>query len=185
MRILTWDLELRKPVDSLMGGWEAARAGEAGISALIIKDTETGRYHIYDDKRLDQAVDHLNEGELLVGFNSSDFDQGVLTGITGRQLTTPHYDILAEIWKSLGGHRQKGYKLDDVCQRTIKRGKSGAGRYATTLASLGLWGELFDYCLGDVHITAELFNHIVDHGWVAGPNDEKLDLAAPPTEEHA
>jgi len=183
MRILTWDLEIRKPVDSLMGGWEAARAGDAGISALVIKDTETGRYHIYDDKRLDQAVDHLNEADLLVGFNSSDFDTGVIEGITGRQIAPTQYDILSKIWEALG-KRRKGFKLDEVCQRTIKRGKSGAGRYATTLASLGHWGELFDYCLGDVHITAELFNHIVDNGWVLGPDDEKLELSAP-TEEHA
>lgn len=184
MRILTWDLEIEKPVESLEGGWDAARKGDAGISCLVIRDNETGRCHLYDKYRLDHAVDHLNEGDLLVGFNSASFDTGVLEGMTGRTIATPHYDILDQIWSTMP-RRQKGFKLDEVAQRTIGQGKSGSGRFATTLASLGHWAELFDYCMGDVHITALLYNHIVDNGWVLDPKEEKLWLPSPPSKEHA
>lgn len=184
MRILTWDLEILKPVESLPGGWSDVREGHAGISCLVVRDNETGRSHLYDQHTLDAAVDHLNSADLLVGFNSIGFDSAVLLGVTNRHIVAPQYDILAETWKALG-RRQKGWKLNDVCARTLGLSKSGTGEFATALAAAGRWAELFDYCMGDVHITAELFNHIVREGWILDPEGERLHLAAPGTEDLA
>lgn len=183
-KILCWDLEILKPVSSAAGGWEAARRGDCGISALVISDSQTERFHIYDQHDLDAAVDHLDEADLLVGFNTKSFDTEVVYGCTGRMPRAVQYDILDEIWRALP-IRTKGWKLDQVAERTLKLGKSGNGEFATALAAKGHWGKLFDYCLNDVHLTKMLFNHIIDMGHVIGPNEEKLILTPPRYEEYA
>lgn len=184
MRILTWDLEIEKPVESLSGGWTEAREGGAGISCLVVRDNETGRSHLYDKHTLDAAVDHLNEADLLVGYNSVSFDSAVLLGVTNRHICVPQYDILAKIWEALGS-RQKGWKLDDVASRTLGLHKSGKGIYATALWAQARYAELFDYCMGDVHITAAVFNHIVANGWILDPDGNHLHLDHPGTEDLA
>ena len=181
MRILTWDLEIKTPLEEVGGDWTRVRNGDAGISVLAVRDNETGRQHLYDTHTLDAAVDHLNEADLLVGFNSVGFDSCVLLGVTNRHLSVPHYDILAKIWEALGT-RQKGWKLDDVASRTIGLTKSGKGEYATALFAQGRFAELHDYCMGDVHITAALYNHIVVNGWVVGPEGDHLHLDQPGSE---
>ena len=179
-RILCWDLEISEPVSDKLGGWEAAKRGDCGISALVISDSETGRYHIYDRHTLDEAVDHLNSADLLVGYNTVDFDSRVIFGVTGRYITVPQYDILLEIWNELHD-RKKGYKLDQVAKATLGYGKSGNGEFATTLVKKKRWGDLFDYCLADVHLVQQLFDHIVDFGFIKGADGEKLHLNQPVT----
>lgn len=184
MKILVWDLEIEKPVGEIEGGWDAVRQGAAGISALVIYDSETGRYHIYDKHDLLAAVDHLNTADLAVGFNSIAFDSEVVFGVTGEYIRCPQYDILHEIWKALPS-RQTGFKLDDVAMRTIGAGKNSNGEFATALVKAGRWGRLFDYCLNDVHLTKELFNFIVQQGYVKAPDGSELYLQEPFPKEAA
>lgn len=183
-RILCWDLEIEKPVSDNPMGWEAARRGDLGISALVISDSETNRFHIYDKHDLDEAVDHLNSADILCGFNTHDFDANVVYGVTGRYLTVQHYDILAEIYKALK-EKRKGYKLEQVAQATLGHGKSGNGEFATALVAKKRWGRLFDYCLNDVHLCRELYNHIVDWGWIKGADGIDVFLEKPGVLEYA
>lgn len=183
-KIISWDLEIRDPVSDTEGGWDAARNGNCGISALVLFDSETDRYHIYGSDTLDEAVDHLNSADLLVGYNTLNFDCNVLFGVTGRYITVPQYDILAEIWNELGV-RRKGYKLDQVAQATIGIGKSGNGEFATALVAQNRWAELFDYCLGDVHLVRKLYDHIVDCGFIKGADGERLTLNKPVYPDYA
>ena len=182
-RVLTWDLEIRHPVHQV-GGWHSVRNGEAGVSILVIKDTETGRPHFYDDHNLDAALAHLNSADLLIGYNSIDFDTSVVQSITGECIIAPQYDILASIWSALPS-RHKGYKLTEVAERTLGRGKSGNGAFATTLVAEGRWADLVDYCANDVYLTAALYNHVIDKGWVLTPDGSELWLPEPPLKEHA
>jgi DEAD/DEAH box helicase domain-containing protein len=185
--IIVWDLEIEKNVDDMDGAstedrWAQVRAGEAGISCMVLYDSDTQRYHLYDKHNLDEGVDHLNGADLLVGYNTIAFDSEVVHGVTGRWVTAAQYDILHEIWRSLGTHR-KGFKLDEVAKRTIGLTKSAHGEGAPTLVKKGHWATLFDYCLNDVHLTKTLFNHIVAEESVLDKNDEPLFLARPWFEE--
>lgn len=177
-KLVAWDLEIKTPVQNCSDGWEGARRGDCGVSALVIWDSETGRPHIYDESTLEEAMDHLNGADLVVGYNTIGFDNEVMFGLTGRYITAPQYDVLYKIWEALPV-RTKGWKLDDVANRTIGEGKNNKGEYATALWADGRYGELFDYCLNDVQILRRLFNHIVDTGMVIGPDDSKLDLEPP------
>lgn len=173
MHIIIFDLEIATPIKN--NDWNAAKRGENGISSLVLWDSVTERYHLYDDFTFDKCVEHLNTADLLVGFNSLEFDTPCFQGYTGCILTPPQFDILQAIWQAVG-KRSKGWKLDDICQRTIGEGKSGTGEGAPKLFAEGRFGELFDYNLNDVYLTRKLYNHIVQFGTVVGPNSQPLQL---------
>ncbi len=183
-KILCWDLEIKTPVSDTEGGWEAARNGDCGISALVVSDSDTRRFHLYDEHTLDEAVDHLNSADLLVGFNTLEFDARVLWGVTGRYITIPQYDILSEIWNTIGV-RTKGFKLNEIALATLNLEKSGKGDFAPTLVAQGRYAELFDYCLNDVHLVRELYNHIQDLGWIRGAGGRQIELDRPVFAEYA
>lgn len=162
-RVITFDLEIAREVEN--GDWTAARTGALGLSALCLYDTRTERYHVYDALTLDDAVRHLELADLVVGFNSREFDKPCIEGIIGRRLELgAHCDLLAEVWRRVG--RKKGYKLSQICERTLGLEKNGSGASAPQLYAEGRYAELFDYCLNDVHITRMLYNHIIDHKYI-------------------
>lgn len=179
MRVIVFDIEIAKRVEDVPGGWNAARQGECGVSCVCLYDNQTNRYHVYDQHTIQQCIDHLNTADLLVSFNGIGFDIPALEGYAGAAITVEnHYDILAEIWKA-AGRKVKGYRLGDVGQRTVGLEKSDTGTHAPELYARGRWGELVDYCINDVHLTKELFNHIVEHGFVISPDEEEFFIEKP------
>lgn len=173
MHIIVWDLEIATPIKN--NDWEAAKRGENGISSLVCYDNVSERYHLYDDFTFPQCVEHLNSADLLVGFNSLEFDTPCFQGYTGCTLVPPQFDILQAVWQALGS-RKSGWKLDAIAQRTINEGKSGTGESAPKLYAEGRFGELFDYNLNDVYITRKLYNHIVSFGTLTRPDGKPLQL---------
>lgn len=172
MHILVWDLEVAKDVQ---GDWDAAKRGEKGVSSLVVYDNDTERYHLYDDYTFDTCAEHLNSADLLVGFNSVDFDTPCFQGYTGHDIIVPQFDILQAIWQALGTHKG-GYKLGQVCDRTLNLQKNNHGESAHKLYAEGRFGELFDYNLNDVYLTRKLFNHIVAFGTIVKPDGSALQL---------
>lgn len=184
MKILTFDLEIERPCDGTPEGWAAARKGELGVSVVAVWDSEFGRPFLYGPQDLQRCVNHLNSADKLVGFNSSEFDAPILESLSGVELEADHYDILAHVWSALGT-RKKGWKLNDIAQRTIGVGKDGRGAAAPILYAQGRYMELASYCIGDVWLTRELYNHIVDVGHILGPQGEELHLEQPIEGEYA
>lgn len=190
MRILFFDLETRLHASDLHpfdrdAGWAALRSGKGGISAIAIYDTKMGWPYLYDDHSIEAAVMHLESADAVVGFASKSFDVPVIEGIIGRKLAIPfHYDILEEMtstYAAWGGKRSKGdFTLDNVCKRTLGRGKIEHGSHAKALATEGRWGQLFNYCLDDVHLTYDLFNYIRDNNGFVRPDRGFLPMTLPP-----
>ena len=177
MRIIVFDIEISIPVEEVAGGWEAARRGECGVSAVVLWDSETDRYHIYGEENLEACIEHINCADLIVTFNGKNFDVPALEGFTGERIEVEHhYDILAEIWTALDAKRHKGWGLGKVAFRTIGKMKTDTGEHAPTLAREGRWATLFDYCLNDVALTKDLFEHIQQFGYVNDPDDMPLPL---------
>jgi len=173
MSIIIYDLEIATPIKD--DDWGAAKRGENGISSLVLYDSSSERYHLYDPHTIERAVDHLNTADLLVSFNGVEFDTPCLQGYTGMVVEPAQFDILQAIWQALG-KRSKGWKLGAVCERTLKLNKSGTGESAPKLYAEGRFGELFDYNLNDVYLTRKLYNHIVDFGTVIGPDSKAIQL---------
>mgnify|MGYP001593743352 CR=1 FL=1 len=177
MGIICYDIEIAEEVQ---GDWDAAKRGEKGVSSVVLYDSDTERYHLYDENTIDECMDHLNSADLLVGFNCEEFDKPCLQGYTGTLIIRPQFDILLSIWQALGGRRTKGWRLDNVCERTLNLRKNGNGESAPKLYAEGRFGELFDYNLNDVFLTRKLFNHIVAYGTVVGPDGLPLQLVEYP-----
>lgn len=176
MHFVVFDTEIALPVESCPKGWEGARRGDCGLSACVIWDSITQRYHIYDKFTLNDAIRHLESADLIVGFNSDNFDLPLLESMyKGAMQIPPSYDILQAVWDEIG--KKKGYKLTDICERTLGLKKSGSGEFAPTLYKQGRFAELFDYCLNDVHITRMLFEHIRKEGYIIDTEGERLYLS--------
>lgn len=178
MGVITYDIEIERSPDDVVGGWEAARRGDCGLASVALYDTRTERYHVYDVFTLDKCIDHLNSADLLVGFNSIEFDTPCLEAVAGQAIDVPQYDILQQVWKVTGG-RRKGYGLGPICERTLGIGKSGTGEHAPKLYQEGRYAELYDYNINDVHLTRQLYNHIAEHGWIIGTEKQKVKLWTP------
>lgn len=172
MKIAVFDLEIKKTIAQCSRGWDSY--DEMGVSILIIADYVTHRYRVFDEHNIKEGLDILCNYDLIVGFNSVNFDWRVLQA-TYKDLhrVSGDYDILREIWVSLGlnpdvfdPNTHGGYKLDDVAFDTIHLRKSGNGADAPLLYQEGKYGELIDYCLNDVKVTKELFDFIRRYKYV-------------------
>jgi len=137
--------------------------------------------HIYDHHDLAECVEHLNSADLLVGFNTLEFDTPALESVVGSSILPDQYDILHEVWKAIG-KRFKGYRLDDICRRLNLGCKNSEGARATELFASGHFGKLHDYCMNDVHLTRMLAQHINDHGHILSPDGIPLVLPPPGVE---
>jgi len=178
VKIITYDIEIAQEVDDFPDRWEAARRGECGIASVILYDTDSGRYHIYDTRTLSTCVAHLNSASLLVGFNSVEFDGPVVEAVSGERLIAPQYDILQAVWRACG-KKHKGYGLGPICERTIGLGKSGDGERAPKLFKEGRFAELHDYNLNDVYMTRILFNHIIEYKSIIDHKGNPLEVWVP------
>ena len=82
---------------------------------------------------------------------------------TGNILALPTIDLLQEVEKSLGYR----IKLDDVAQATLGVGKSGHGLMAVEYWKNGEIEKLKEYCLQDVRVTRDIYDHALRHQEVA------------------
>lgn len=180
-RVCTFDIEIAEPISAHKDGWNAAKRGECGVACVVVYDTSTERPHIYDPFNIEHCVAHLNAADLIVSFNGIGFDVPCLSGYTGLAIHRPHYDILDDIWTSLGdGKRGHGvWGLGKVAERALGLAKSGTGEGAPSLLEQGRYAELIDYCINDVHLTRRLANYIHDHGSVPRPDGTPLRLKGP------
>lgn len=189
-RIVFFDIETRKWASDLHSdrelGWAALRAGKGGASAICLYDTRDSWAYTYDDKSASAAARHLEAADVVVGFRSIDFDLPVLEGLVGKKVRAKtHYDIFVEVVKA-NAHRgivgQKGdFTLDEISKRNLGRGKIDHGSHAKELAQQGRWGQLFNYCLDDVHLTHDLFRKICRDGGLNNINGSFVTL--PPVPE--
>lgn len=178
LRTVVFDLETRK-LASDVGGWDAMRAGRGGISVLVIWDSQSGRYHLYDETTLEAAAEHLEAADVVLSFNGAGFDVPVIEGLIQRRLCLPqHYDLLKLIWDALP-HRQKGHTLGEVGERTLNQRKTGESVLAPALFDQGRFAELHDYCISDVHLTLRLFQFVQKEGGVIGVSGNLLTLSLP------
>ena len=97
----------------------------------------------------------LEQASMIIGFNNKGFDDPVVGAYFPEISKIPSFDILEEVHRALGFR----IKLDNLAHATLGEGKSGDGLKAIRLYREGKIDELRDYCLDDVRITMELYEH--------------------------
>ena len=174
--VICYDLEIARSVEAV-GGWKAAREGKAGVSCLVCVNPFVWQFRIFMEDNFDQAAAMMNPAELCVSYNGNKFDDPVLRGIGLDVHDAPRLDLLEKIQQKRPF--QKGWKLDDVCQRTLGVGKThGSGVLAPHLFQRKFFGKLLTYAIHDVWLLARLYLHVLNKGFVIAPGGAlvKLDV---------
>ncbi|MBU1032974.1 MAG: ribonuclease H-like domain-containing protein [Patescibacteria group bacterium] len=117
---------------------------------------ETDTFETFLEEDLIKLWPRLERSDRIIGYNLFGFDYPCMqTYYTGDLMKLPTIDIMKEIEKRLG-HR---VKLDDVAHATLGVGKSGHGLLAVEYWRKGEIQKLADYCLQDVKITRDVYEH--------------------------
>lgn len=132
---------------------------EVSLVGVYFYETDTFEAFLKED--LPKLWPRLERAERIIGYNLIGFDYPCLqTCYTGNIMNFPTIDLLVEIEKQLG-HR---IKLDDVAQATLGVGKSGHGLMAVEYWRKGEIEKLKEYCLQDVRVTRDVYDHMLQNG---------------------
>lgn len=103
----------------------------------------------------------LKKTDLIIGFNIDHFDLPVLQKYLSVDLSKiPTLDIMNEVISKMG-HR---VSLDDLVSNTLGERKSANGFMAVQYWREGRMNELKKYCLDDVRLTRDLYEHGLKNG---------------------
>ena len=138
---------------------------EVSLVGVYFYETDTFESFLKED--LPKLWPRLERADRIIGYNLIGFDYPCLqTLYTGNIMKLPTVDLLVEIDRVLGFR----IKLDDVAQATLGVGKSGHGLMAVEYWRKGEIDKLKEYCLQDVRVTRDVYEHALAHGEVSFMN---------------
>ena len=149
-----------------------------GMSCLCGYDTLSQRTRVLLNDNVKDFQEYTEGDTLIVTFNGINFDDKVLRACfpdLNYPLTTPHYDILAEVRGKTG----QFVKLDQLCRDNGLTVKSGSGAFAPVLWQQKKFGEVIDYCCNDVQMTWELYELIVKNEGKINMRGHEITLRTP------
>jgi Predicted 3''-5'' exonuclease related to the exonuclease domain of PolB. len=156
---LVIDLETQKTFEEVGG----RNFEDLLVSVLGVYRYDTGEYECYLEHELHRFENLLIDSPLIIGFNIRKFDFPVLQRYFGIDTSRlPMLDLMEEIANRIG-HR---VGLDSVAQATLNAGKTGHGLDAIDYYKNGEWEKLKSYCLNDVKVTKEVYEHGCGKGHV-------------------
>jgi DEAD/DEAH box helicase domain-containing protein len=84
-----------------VGGWQHKHL--LGLGLAMTYDTQEQSYHVYTEETVDQLLTTLRQADLIIGFNTRDFDYQVLQPYTDTTLPTlPTCAMLDDVQHVLG-----------------------------------------------------------------------------------
>lgn len=171
-RIGFFDLETQRLAQDV-GGWQNKHLMRVSVAVLYEAQVRLqpnqpvewtqGSFHVFKEDEVPELLKHLQQLDLVVGFNVIDFDYAVLTAYTPydfRQL--PTFDILQEIRHQLGFR----LSLDHLATQSLGTTKTADGIQAVQWFRAGEWEPLIHYCKADVKLTRDLFQLALDKGYL-------------------
>jgi DEAD/DEAH box helicase domain-containing protein len=170
-----FDLETQRLAEEV-GGWQNKHLMR--VSVAVIYETPSDTFHVYKEEDVPALIKHLQELDLVVGFNIMQFDYGVLKAYSPFDFSKlPTFDLLKEIHQALGFR----LSLNHLAEKTLGKAKSSDGIQAVQWFREGQWEPLIHYCKLDVTLTRDLFYHGVEKGHLlyCDRQDRLLRLPAP------
>lgn len=167
MRQIILDVETQKTFDEV-GGYFPDRLGISFVG-VCVRDGFSGKGEMmgFFEPDLPKLFPMLEAADLIVGFNCDSFDM---------QTFLPYYkadiskmatlDLMLRIKDSVG-HR---IGLDAVAKETLGIGKNGDGLDAIKYFKNKDWDSLSKYCLQDVAVTRDIYDHGLKTGKVKFKN---------------
>ncbi|HUP56616.1 MAG TPA: ribonuclease H-like domain-containing protein [Bdellovibrionota bacterium] len=167
---LVLDLETQRLVQEV-GGWD--HIDKLGISVACAYDSKSDQFLSFKESELPALIDLCYE-RLVVGYNIRGFDLPVMVpyGLDVKKVDA--FDIMYDL-EALT--RQRYMKLEYVARGTLGTGKSADGLMAVEWWKKGEIQKIIDYCLQDVKVTRDIFQHGRQNGFVKIQRSE--DAAQP------
>ncbi len=110
----------------------------------------------FDENEMPAFENLLKNTDLIIGFNTNHFDLPILQKYLSFNLNKiPSLDIMDDVVNNVG-HR---VSLDDLLINTLSMKKSANGFLAVQYWREGRIDELKKYCLDDVRLTRNLYEH--------------------------
>jgi len=140
---------------------EEREPAKLGISVIGVYDYVTQKGEVFTEREISRVFPILEHASYIIGFNIRSFDLPVLAPYyPGKVEEFPVFDILEDIRNIIG----RRLALNDVASATLGKKKTGHGLMAIDYFKEGQWDKLKQYCLDDVMVTKELFEHGVREG---------------------
>jgi DEAD/DEAH box helicase domain-containing protein len=154
-----FDLETIRSAEEV-GGWD--KADKMGISVAVVYDSQMDGCITYLEHEVPALVRHLQELDLVVGFNNRRFDNRVLAGYSNVNFNLlPTLDLLEQVSSHLGYR----LSLDRIAQHTLGAKKSADGLQALAWYKEGRIDLIQKYCRKDVEITRDLLYYALENGF--------------------
>jgi len=133
------------------------------LACVCVHDSATDAYSSFFEEDLPGLWPLLEQADMLIGYNSDHFDIPLLNKYYPGDLSAiKSLDLMKEIQKVLG--RRIG--LGAVASATLGKGKIADGGLAIGWWKRGEKQKVVDYCIDDVRITKELYDHALRNGKV-------------------
>ena len=133
------------------------------VSLVGVYFYATDTYESFLEPELPKLWRLLEGADRIIGYNLIGFDYKVLNRYyPGDLLKLPTLDVMYEIEHQIGFR----VKIDDVAQATLGVGKSGNGLMAIEYFRRGELDKLREYCLMDVKVTKEVYEHGLKNNFV-------------------
>jgi len=161
MRLVVFDVETQRAFDEV-GGYHPEKLG-ISVAGVYWRDNEKGEEWLrgFREKELTEMFRYFERADLIVGFNSVQFDLPVLSPYyVGDLSMLPSLDVMLEMEKELG-YRPS---LNAVAKETLGVQKMGHGLDALDYYHDNEWEKLTKYCLRDVEVTRDLYDYGVKNG---------------------
>jgi DEAD/DEAH box helicase domain-containing protein len=137
----------------------AYNAALLDISLIGCYFYETDTFETFLEEDLPKLWPRLERSDRIIGYNLFGFDYPCMQEYYAGDLSKfPTVDIMVEIEKRIGFR----VKLDSVAESTLGVGKSGHGLQAVEFWRKGEIQKLKDYCLQDVRITRDVYEHALE-----------------------
>ena len=148
------DIETKNPISD---GFDIDKLEPSVVGIWSSRDD----FRAYFENELDELWLLLESADLVVGFNIKHFDMPVLAKFyRGNINSLPVLDLLEDVQKQLGYR----LKLDHLVEQNLGQKKIADGLQAIEFYKNGEIEKLKKYCLDDVRLTKELYEHGLAHG---------------------
>jgi len=173
MEIIVFDIETKKTFNEV-GGRDPALLG---ISYIGVYSYAQDKLFGFFEDQLDDFWPYLKQATAVIGYNINGFDLPALKPYYPGNLNEITTIDLMQIIKAATGKR---LGLNVVAKATLGVGKSGHGLDAIRYYHEQEWDKLAKYCLDDVAITRDLYEHMRDKGVISYPDLDGRNLITVP-----
>lgn len=138
------------------GKIEREKIPELGLSIMITYDTKTKDFQNWMPHRMPEFESFIQNIDLVIGFNTKQFDYILLQQYIDLDLTTLcSFDMLEEVTNTLGFR----VSLNNLGKQTLGLEKEGAPNLAVEWWEKCDLEKLIGYCRQDVDMTKQLFEY--------------------------